>query len=581
MQLCKVIRHCPLSGSLLCSPYSFLAISIFVPSHSSYDIPAWKFLPLYRNRCLSESPLTMDQTLWAEIDDFGESLLNVPSGSPRSVEPAPLQCLTKESVDPIEQFPHGYQTCQDSRDISKIRIDSLASFGRHHSMIKPISRRCEQEERIVQELNGVSYNRSLTPASLISTVAPNDINAVDSWTGYPPLVEASNYPLASGTSDDSRSRSFAQTLVDLTNDDEQEHDNESSVSSASSTIILDSSRHAKPAANNNAVTDQDRRAAFELPFREHAVPSRALPRTPTHSPRHISQTSTARVHRWTEDERTLLCVLKRWYQLSWAECEVVFYKCFQEQFRTRDEQPIRAHVLQSQWSCLNRTGSNSEFLAVTRDVPFNDPKGVFRSVRSKIEATAKLVGVELCTLNAEGIRSPLPKPKVTPSPVRLRVGSQAPARLRSRADQDILSQLPYVTDPFGFLIQQRPKSPSLKPPEQAVEGGGGGYTPSPTRPQQRARRSCGPRESGSVASVALDLEGSSAMKVPALLYRFFDELSFGSNSAQSFKAELFKSWPYAVPDPIEGQSMFDFYATNHLWEHETVSMLTHMYLTDL
>jgi hypothetical protein len=153
--------------------------------------------------------------------------------------------------------------------------------------------------------------------------------------------------------------------------------------------------------------------------------------------------------RWTSSQRTLLCILYRWYQRSPEDFRLVFngitdLTLSQRQVTTQFE------------SHLHLFGGRAfpEFKAVF-DIPFDDPHGVFETLRQTIESEAARQGIELQRLQSESS---------TPS------SSGKAAKAKSALTRHR----------FKTLVRRakvRPRSPAIADRTRGVELGGplGGY----------------------------------------------------------------------------------------------------------
>lgn len=510
----------------------------------------------------------MDQGLQFEVDDFEKSWFD--NDHHRSIEGTPSTTHPKSRFRSIEDCVHDLRRNQhDLEELIEANRVSTTKVVPIDQIYRPdLNRKAlPHGHHTVRYSSEHCADRSETPASLLSTVVPHDSNQFVRRASSDRYFDATDYPSTFAAS--TYVHRPALSIVDLTIEDAEEDgsSDDLSVSSTPSTILVDTSTQRVPGARHLSL-GQDSQHHFELPYRSRSPPPQPPPQTPKRSTQQRAQSSLPRVHRWTEDERTVLSILKRWYEQSWDECEVIFYEYFRAEFKRRMEPPTRAVILSTQWSHLKRLQTNNEFLTVIYGVTFDDPEGTYAAIRNQIEQIAAAQGIDIHPAQTENPIDYLPKSKMTPSPFRRRAGSHIPALLRSRADQEILTQPPLVKDTRGYLKQQVPSPPS---PSQSEDHDGTIFETPPTRSHQQEAPRCQPSTAVRDASGAMSsAKCIASTEAPVILYRCYDELSHGTNSPELFRAECFKSSPNVVPVPVQDYAMFLIFVSNHIWHHKVV-----------
>ncbi|KAF2823324.1 hypothetical protein CC86DRAFT_384695 [Ophiobolus disseminans] len=142
------------------------------------------------------------------------------------------------------------------------------------------------------------------------------------------------------------------------------------------------------------------------------------------------------VHRWSDEERELLCVMWRWYARAPASFAQIFNTIFNlnlsmSKVRDQFENYLRLHGPQA-------------FLVYREvlSVPFDDPDHVYDDVRGNIEATAQLLNIELHKLASE-VSSPSGSARKAKS-ARTRKLYKSLVRRTARQEKAKANQLPMI-----------------------------------------------------------------------------------------------------------------------------------------
>lgn len=256
------------------------------------------------------------------------------------------------------------------------------------------------------------------------------------------------------------------------------------------------------------------------------------------------------LHKWSSKQKIVLCVLRRWYENSWADAAEVFNYFFRGDLTYCGEEVHRPSAMATYWADL-RTGRrlDSAWDAIYVNTPFHDPLGQWTDLRAKLECAGQLVGVNLQQRQEDNMWEPTPKRPRSNDQSNLANGRGHKSSDSDGSEDDDLWALD--REPQGSITKQ---SAALKPQER-----GPASQIAPITPQT----------SSSQLSTTPDSLFSSQFSqevMPQLFYRKYDNLSAGYNSPQGFVAgQYHRLNGIEVPPPMPTDSpWFPHQATNHL-----------------
>ena len=272
-------------------------------------------------------------------------------------------------------------------------------------------------------------------------------------------------------------------------------------------------------------------------------------------------------HRWTLEQREVLCVLHRWYTNSWEELASVFNNHFSTAMQTNDlTLKVTGGALSAQLYEMQHYGVNAEaFRSVFIETLFVDEFCAWTGLKRDLEQTAKRTSITMKTRSFED-KGDLVK----------RCSQMAERMKRKRATNDtdgVLGHVAYQSEDGGLL----PKTPrkQLKmlatPPTTPKDGAGvlthGGphpysgtekssYIYTPVTPQSR-RRSLrdvlslpytSSREESQASSKGNERKAGKWPRIK-IAFRFYDDNSSGLNQKTSIRAGSFQNSQGKVPPP--------------------------------
>ncbi|KAK5009488.1 hypothetical protein LTR28_000804 [Elasticomyces elasticus] len=200
---------------------------------------------------------------------------------------------------------------------------------------------------------------------------------------------------------------------------------------------------------------------------------------------------------WTVEQRTILCLLRRFTGNDWDDVTKVFNRHFQTELRVS---PLRAQYYE-----LCGQKINEGWRAVFLESASSDGGARWESELAELRHTAKAIGIELAFNGGVGV-------SVTAT---VAVGRPTPEKRTS--DQ---AKLGTKSSPKPKKVKSLTDVLSLAPPT----------IPERLLPTEEGRRNSAPKH--------------------GLLYRFYDENSHGFNSPTGFRAGAFANMKGTLPRPL-------------------------------
>ncbi|KAK4990131.1 hypothetical protein LTR50_002761 [Elasticomyces elasticus] len=269
----------------------------------------------------------------------------------------------------------------------------------------------------------------------------------------------------------------------------------------------------------NSITPADGSIDISLPA--HSSQSEPQDQSQTPSRRPVSRARSGR-NSWTTEQRTILCLLRRFTDNSWDDVTKVFNKNFQTELRVS---PLRAQYYEL---CGQKT--NEAWRAVFLESAAPDGVARWENELAELRLTARTVDVELVFNNGTTVA-------VT---VTATVAAGRPRPKKRTLKQ---AKLGTKSNPKPKKVKSLTDVLSLEPPA----------IPERLLPTEEARKNSAPTK--------------------GLLYRFYDEKSQGTNSPTGFRAGAFANMKGTLPRPL---SITEPYLTspcaeNHLNKNESPS----------
>ena len=109
-------------------------------------------------------------------------------------------------------------------------------------------------------------------------------------------------------------------------------------------------------------------------------------------------------HRWTEEQKAFICVLKRWFlsrdkdglgkTLTPRECRQMFCSYFADTFRLGREKTLTVNAIISMWADM-KAKKASVWRRVCEDTPFSDPNRTWETYKIWIVRVSICIGLDL------------------------------------------------------------------------------------------------------------------------------------------------------------------------------------------
>lgn len=243
-------------------------------------------------------------------------------------------------------------------------------------------------------------------------------------------------------------------------------------------------------------------------------------------------------HTWTEEEKCILLVLMRWYDVEEATSSGLY--------NHMTSLTLKKRTIATQFDYLRRYGPEASLeWAAVFEIPFNDPEGKFAEVRARIEFAAYTLGIQLDMRQQEkdfnaGSGSTAKSPNTRHLwKQRVRLVAQEKAARASKTTR--MHRLPVQRMPLGGIVLVADRF------DDSVDV----FTDVEDTPVPRAE----------IASVTLE----SATELPRLVFRVWDDSSrFCAQFDGAFTACGFVDAPDPLPAPMPPDDIYG------MWKHIAV-----------
>ncbi|KAF2089098.1 hypothetical protein K490DRAFT_64305 [Saccharata proteae CBS 121410] len=270
---------------------------------------------------------------------------------------------------------------------------------------------------------------------------------------------------------------------------------------------------------------------------------------------------------WSDEEKEVLCVLRRWYANTRHEMDKAFKSYFPDSPTTkRTIQGIQSYWYHMRRDYLRKRRHHRPWYDVYLDTEFEDTKGIWLGVRQKLEACAEAVGI---TLQRREVGSDEHLKESGPSYRKwLQTREErTPSSLRSTEMRSLSKS------PLAGRCTLEPNKALQKPLQEVGETYGSRYQ-SESEDELTMCHSSPTARPIIPPSLTPISSGSSApgkRPSPAILYRCYDNKSAGVNSPNGFTAGLFTglgSKPQVPPPSSALDPLVKFFVGHHVWPQE-------------
>ncbi|KAJ6259619.1 hypothetical protein Dda_5257 [Drechslerella dactyloides] len=244
-------------------------------------------------------------------------------------------------------------------------------------------------------------------------------------------------------------------------------------------------------------------------------------------------------HVWTERDLFLLYVVKRWYGNGPAGIRNVLNRCFGINISSG------AYSMQFNEYFVKRKEKNLKiFKEVFIETPFDDPDGKWTRTKEELQAAAEGAGVELLS--------------------------------RAEDDKDIMKafdevkkqqEVERMRSMLSAFVRKAPNSPTLAPEDLEDDEVEPRMLDTPSKIAKRSTFESKKRKFCTLSeSSATPRYKNRCYALPKhILFRYWDDGSFGYNSNTLIRAGLFRDITQQVPEaPDMGSPEFDQHAANHI-----------------
>lgn len=284
---------------------------------------------------------------------------------------------------------------------------------------------------------------------------------------------------------------------------------------------------------------------------------------------------------WTIEQRRALCVLRRWYDNSWAELAKVFNVHFVSDAPAEySSLKMTGSALATQLHNMQLLGRNREaFESVFIETLFVDELGAWSVTRRELERTAEKAGIVLIRRLAEDRGELLQK---------CDEGARSVKRKKPLCGIDsVLGTLAYESEEEDLMPekpkkQQRYLTPSPSPQKWFATRtwtNGGLYSSVnhlPATPQSLGKSSRVEPSPQEVFCPSLSQEQVDQLPRPQIVFRFYNDNSSGTNGPTGMRAGLFQDSRAKVASPpgIDSEAFRKEAAKHFSWTREPTPFIS-------
>lgn len=260
-------------------------------------------------------------------------------------------------------------------------------------------------------------------------------------------------------------------------------------------------------------------------------------------------------HRWTQEERLVLCCARRFFDLKYNEIAKIFSHIYATKIRAEgfpDGLPTR--TLTTQWEDMRRRG-HKDWRAVHYDVSFDQGPSIYHHLMQIIRNACYVLQIGLVARARDLVQTPQGRPIIPLSHTPRISSDNSIIEIIGASFQNTILHSPIIDQDPHIASIPSSQTPQASQASEATPTNIISKLPAPTEVVSRIR---------SFALGSMKKQPTRPSQVPSILWRFSNDDSMGINHRSGYIANAFLNEIGNIPTPDERAEEFPTWLEIHV-----------------